>query len=87
LRRELSTLCDLAASSDASIIEDVPTEVQKVIRHLVWRWWKYHGLAKALCRLEGGGQRGDGKLCQHLGLCAFCFTMLNYYCVISVGGS
>jgi hypothetical protein len=51
--QELSVLHDLGALSDTSVIEDIPGEVHKIARHLVWRWWKNHGLSEALCRLEG----------------------------------
>jgi hypothetical protein len=50
--QELSELRQLAASSDASIVEDVSAEVQKIADHLVCRWWKNHGLPEALHRLE-----------------------------------
>jgi hypothetical protein len=51
--QELLILHDLATSSDASVVEDVPGEVQKIAGCLVRRWWKNHGLPEALHWLEG----------------------------------
>jgi hypothetical protein len=50
--KEFSGLHQLAASSDASIIENILAEVQKIVSRLVHRWWKNHVLLEALCRLE-----------------------------------
>jgi hypothetical protein len=50
--KELSGPRQLAASSDASIIENILVEVQKIVDRLVHRWWKKHVLLEALCRLE-----------------------------------
>jgi hypothetical protein len=33
-------LRDLADSSDASIVDNIPTEVQKIVGCLVRQWWK-----------------------------------------------
>jgi hypothetical protein len=50
--QELSRLHDLAASHDAAVLEDVPKDMHKLAGRIMWRWWKPHGLAKALHRLE-----------------------------------
>jgi hypothetical protein len=50
--QELSRLHDLAASRDAAILEDVPKDVRKLAGWIVRRWWKPHGLPKALHWLE-----------------------------------
>jgi hypothetical protein len=58
--QELSQLHGLAASSDASIVEDVPNDVRKMAGHLVRRWWKNHRLPEALHRLEAGNAKMVG---------------------------
>jgi hypothetical protein len=50
--RELSWLRDLAASRNAMVLEDVLKDVQKLAGRIVRKWWKPHGLPKALQRLE-----------------------------------
>jgi hypothetical protein len=50
--QELGRLRDLAGSSDASVLEEVPEDVRKLARRIVWRWWKPHGLPTTLHRLE-----------------------------------
>jgi hypothetical protein len=52
--QELSVMCDLVASSDTSIIDNVPMKVQKIVGCLVRQWWKNHDLPKALLLLKGG---------------------------------
>jgi hypothetical protein len=52
--QELSILHKLSVSSNAFIIEDVPTKVQKVVGCLIRSCWKKHGLLEALRRLEMG---------------------------------
>jgi hypothetical protein len=37
--QELSWLHELAASSDVSVIENVPADVRKLAVHLVRKWW------------------------------------------------
>jgi hypothetical protein len=50
--QELSQLHRLATSNDASVIENIPSAVRKLVRRLVRRWWKNHGLPVALHQLE-----------------------------------
>jgi hypothetical protein len=50
--QELSHLHGLAASSNASILQDVPGDVQKLVGRIELRWWKVHGLPEALRWLE-----------------------------------
>jgi hypothetical protein len=49
---ELGRLRDLATSSDASVLRDVPEDVHKLAGWIVQRWWKPRGLPDALRRLE-----------------------------------
>jgi hypothetical protein len=49
--QELSQLWELAVSSDASVVEDIPTDVRKLAKCLIRRWWKNHRLPEALRRL------------------------------------
>jgi hypothetical protein len=49
---ELGRLHDLAGSSDALILAEVLKDVHKLVRRIMQRWWKPHGLPKALRRLE-----------------------------------
>jgi hypothetical protein len=49
--QELSHLCGLAPS-DASIMQNVPTDVQRLAGRLVQKWWKIQGLPVALRRLD-----------------------------------
>jgi hypothetical protein len=42
----------VAASSDAAILQYVPKNVQKLAGQLVRKWWKPHGLPEALRHLE-----------------------------------
>jgi hypothetical protein len=50
--QELDCLRGLAASSDATILQDVPEDVQKLVGRIMRKWWKMHGLPKALRQLE-----------------------------------
>jgi hypothetical protein len=50
--QELGRLCDLAASHDAVVLQDVPKDVRKLTGQIVQKGWKPHGLPEALCRLE-----------------------------------
>jgi hypothetical protein len=50
--QELGRLHDLATSHDATVLEDVPEDMHKLVGWIMWRWWKPHGLPKALHRLE-----------------------------------
>jgi hypothetical protein len=50
--QELSHLCKLATSSDASILQDVPDDVRKLVGQIMQRWWKPHELPEVLRRLE-----------------------------------
>jgi hypothetical protein len=50
--QELGHLRELAASHDASVLQDVPDDVRKLAGRIVQRWWKPHGLPEALHRLE-----------------------------------
>jgi hypothetical protein len=50
--QELGRLHGLAASSDTTVLQDVPEDVWKLAGWIVRSWWKTHGLPKALCRLE-----------------------------------
>jgi hypothetical protein len=50
--QELGRLHDLAGSSDASVLEEVPEDMHKLVGRIVRRWWKPHGLPEALRRLE-----------------------------------
>jgi hypothetical protein len=47
--QELNQLCDLATSGDVAVLEDVPENVHRLAGQIVQRWWKPHGLSKALC--------------------------------------
>jgi hypothetical protein len=48
----LSMLSSLASSSDTSLLDEIPTEVQKIAGRLVHKWWTDHGLPEALHRLR-----------------------------------
>jgi hypothetical protein len=50
--QELSQLRDLAASHDATVLEDVPVDVHMLAGWIVRRWWKPHGMPEALCWLD-----------------------------------
>jgi hypothetical protein len=50
--QELSRLHELAASSDATALQDVPKDVRKLAGWIIRKWWKTHGLPEALHRLE-----------------------------------
>jgi hypothetical protein len=57
--QELGRLRDLATSSDASMLRDVPEDVHKLAGRIVQRrwkprglWWKPRGMLEALRRLE-----------------------------------
>jgi hypothetical protein len=50
--RELGRPHGLSASSDTSVLQDVPDGVRNLARRIVWRWWKTHGLPDAIRRLE-----------------------------------
>jgi hypothetical protein len=50
--QELGQLRDLAGSSDASILQQVREDVHKLAGRIKRRWWKPHGLPKALHRQE-----------------------------------
>jgi hypothetical protein len=50
--QELGRLRDLAASRDAAVLEDAPEDVHKLAGWIVQRWWKLHGLPKALHQFE-----------------------------------
>jgi hypothetical protein len=41
----------LVVSSDASVLRDIPEDVQKVAGRLVRRWWTNHGLPECMHRL------------------------------------
>jgi hypothetical protein len=79
--QELSKLCDLAASSNASVVDNVLAEVLKIVGHLVRQWWKDHGLPEALRRLEGGNtemvSRANTYGCMHF--ISRCLTALWYF--------
>jgi hypothetical protein len=83
--QELPRLHELVVSSDASIVENVPMEVQKAAGRLFRRWWKNHGLPEALRRLEVG----NAGMVSDVGTlrCIFHFVKLNCCCGISAGGS
>jgi hypothetical protein len=49
---ELPKFRELAASSNASVIEDVPIEVQNLVGCLIQKWWKSYCLPEALRQLE-----------------------------------
>jgi hypothetical protein len=50
--QELSCLHGLAASSDATALQDVPKDVRKLVGWIIRKCWKTHGLPEALHRLE-----------------------------------
>jgi hypothetical protein len=49
---ELRQLCNLAASRNAAVLEDVPEVVHMLEGRIVRRWWKPHGVPEALRRLD-----------------------------------
>jgi hypothetical protein len=55
--QELPQLRELTALSNVSIVENVPTDVRRLAGRLVQKWWKNHGLAEALRRLEAGNTK------------------------------
>jgi hypothetical protein len=55
---EVSNLCRLAASNNASVSQNIPNDVRRLVGQLVRRWWKNHGLLEALRR---GCQRRSHK--------------------------
>jgi hypothetical protein len=50
--QELGHLHELAAFSDAAVLQDVSENVLKLPGRLVRKWWKPNGLCKALHHLE-----------------------------------
>jgi hypothetical protein len=50
--QQLSDLRRLAASSDASVMQNIPVDVRRLKGRLVQKWWKSHGLHEAHCRLD-----------------------------------
>jgi hypothetical protein len=50
--QELSHLRRVAASSDAFLVQNIPTDVWRLAKHLVQNWWKSHGLPEALRLLD-----------------------------------
>jgi hypothetical protein len=50
--QEVGLLGRLAASSDATVLQDVLEDVGKLAGWIVQRWWKMNGLSEALRRLE-----------------------------------
>jgi hypothetical protein len=54
---ELPQLRELAASSNVSIVEDIPADVQRLAGRLIRKWWKNHGLPEALHRLDAGNTK------------------------------
>jgi hypothetical protein len=50
--QELNRLCDLAASHDTAVLEDVSEDVHRLVGRIVWRWWKPQGLPEALRQHE-----------------------------------
>jgi hypothetical protein len=48
----LLMLSSLVSLNDASLLEEIPMEVQKIVRRLVHKWWIDHGLLEASCRLK-----------------------------------
>jgi hypothetical protein len=36
----------------ASLLNDIPEEIQRIAGRLVWRWWVEHGLPECMCRLK-----------------------------------
>jgi hypothetical protein len=48
----LGRLHELAASSNAAVLQDVPEDMRKLAGWLVRKWWKPHGLPEALHWLE-----------------------------------
>jgi hypothetical protein len=48
----LNRVCDLAASRDIAILKDVSEDMHKLAGPIMRRWWKPHGLPKAIRRLE-----------------------------------
>jgi hypothetical protein len=50
--RELGRLHELAISSDTVVLDNVPKDVQKLVGHIMRKWWKPHDLPEALHRLE-----------------------------------
>jgi hypothetical protein len=49
---ELRQLCNLTASRNAAVLEDVPEVVHMLAGRIVRRWWKPHGVPEALRRLD-----------------------------------
>jgi hypothetical protein len=50
--QELNRLCDLAASHDTAVLEDVSKDMHRLVGRIVRRWWKPHGLPEALHQHE-----------------------------------
>jgi hypothetical protein len=48
----LPELRPLAATSDASLLRDIPEEIPRIVGRLVRRWWTNHGLPECLRRLK-----------------------------------
>jgi hypothetical protein len=46
----------LVASSDASMLSDIPEDIGKITGRLVRRWWTHHGLLYCMCRLKEDNQ-------------------------------
>jgi hypothetical protein len=49
---ELGQLCNIAASRDATMLEDVPKDMRMLVWQIMRSLWKPHGLSEALRRLE-----------------------------------
>jgi hypothetical protein len=49
--KHLPELHSLAASNDASLLDDIPSEVAKITSQLMRKWWSQHGLPEVSRRL------------------------------------
>jgi hypothetical protein len=50
--QELGHLHELAASQDASVLQDILDEVRWLVGRIMQKWWKPHDLPEALRQLE-----------------------------------
>jgi hypothetical protein len=44
------------SSSDASVLRDIPEEIEKIVERLVRSWWTHHNLSYCMCRLKEDNQ-------------------------------
>jgi hypothetical protein len=81
----LPGLGPLAGSSDASLLDDILKDIQRIVGRLVWRWWAEHGVPECMRRLKEGNKVSflwRASSCDQ----NFCFFVLTAETVLQVEG-